>query len=51
MKEGGKRPADTARIDRGEWGFSLLDSDWRALCQVLFGGVEQEDRESMYNRI
>ena len=27
----------------------LVDSDWSALCQTLYDGVEQEEWVTMYN--
>ena len=42
---------DTTRIDRDTWGPPLVDSDWSALCQTLYDGVDQEDWESIYNTL
>ena len=38
-----KASEDTTRIDRNKWSLLLVDSDWSALCQTLYGGGEQED--------
>ena len=40
---------DTARIDQNNWIPPVLDSGWSALCKTFYGGVKQEDWESMYN--
>ena len=37
--------------DPNEWCLPLFDSDWNALCQTLYGGVDQEGWESMYNTL
>ena len=41
---------DTKRIDQNTWFPPLVDSDWSAMCQTLYGGVEQEDWVSMYTK-
>ena len=43
--------AGTTRIDQNTWRPPLVDSDSAALCQTLYDGVAQEDRESMYNTL
>ena len=50
-RRGPKAFVDTTRIDRDTWGTRLVESDWSALCQTFYDGVEQEDWEPMYNTL
>ena len=50
-KEGPQEFVDTTRIDRNRGCLPLFDSDWSALCQTLYDGVDQEDGKPMYNKL
>ena len=51
LKKGERRGTEGLRggIERNKWSPPECDSDWSALCQTLYEGVDQEDWESICN--